>query len=133
MRKLRLTITSTPTHAIYFLQGPAFVEHRRRFESADPLIEALVAGLNAIPWLKLARRQHGLRTSGKFLRLTVRTHDADLISAASYLNTLEELPKDLPAQTQELWRLLKKYEVHFHKLRTEEVLGLQQWAETAAA
>lgn len=133
MRTLRLTIASTPTHAIYQLQGPSWLEHKRSFESEDSMLDALIAGLKAIPWLKLARKQHGIRTSGKLLRLTVRTHDAVLIEAGTYLRTLEALPTDLPAQTQELWRLLRKYDVHFHKLGNAEAKPLQQWAETVAA
>lgn len=133
MRTLRLTIASTPTHAIYQMQGPSWLEHKRSFESEDPMLDAMIAGLKAIPWLKLARRRHGIKTSGKLLRLTVRTHDAALIEAGAYLKSIEDVPKDLSAQTQELWRLLQKYDLYFHKLGTDEVTPLQQWAETVAA
>lgn len=133
MRHLRLTIASTPTQAIYQLQGPSWLEHKGTFEtSGESLIEALIAGLNAIPWLKLARRQHGIRTSGKLLRLTVRTPDAALIEAGAYLRTLEDPPNDLSAQTQELWKLLQKYDLHFHKLGSAEVHSLQQWGTTSS-
>lgn len=132
MRTLRLTVASTATRAIYHLQGPSWLTHRRSFESQDPTIDALVAGLNSIPWLKLARREHGIKTSGKLLPLMVFTHDAALIEAGAYLRSLECPPKDLPTETQHLWSLLQKYDLLWRKLDTEDVQGLNQWAETVA-
>lgn len=134
MKPLQLIVASTPDLAVYHLKGPVFIEHKSAFvPNNDALIEAMLKGLDSIPWLLLARRVHGLRTKGKRLRLTVYTPSASLIEAGAYLQSLEELPVNLRSTTQELWQQLRKYDVLWRKREPEDVQNLQQWAETAGA
>jgi len=131
MKPLQLIIASTPTLAVYHLKGPVFIEHKSAFvPNSDPLIEPMLKGLDSIPWLKLARRVHGMRTKGKRLRLTVFTHSAEVIEAGAYLQSLDELPEDLPSATQGLWQQLRKYDVLWRKLEPDDAKALQQWALT---